>query len=83
MRLLLNEWSLDCHEDCNGVLSLIITPDVDREDAPAFALHLEDSGIQTGVVLDDSYAVIAQHPRIEDAVRAVAEFLRARRSLAA
>ena len=83
MRLLLNGWSLDRHEDCNGVLSLVITPTIDHDDAPAFALHLADGLIQCGVVLNDTYAVVGRHARIEYAVRAAAEFLRARRLLAA
>lgn len=81
--LLAGDWSVDQHEDYSGTVSLVITSTDDHEDAPAFALHLEDGMIQCGTVVHDRYQVLGHDLRIENAFRRIAAYLRGERSLAA
>jgi hypothetical protein len=77
------DWSVNRHEDYEGTVSLIITGVDDDEDAPAFALHLEDGMIQSGVVVQDRYRPLGRDLRVQDAFRRIMAYLRGDGSLAA
>lgn len=76
-------WALDCYEDCDRSVSLVISAADEREDIPAFALHAEAGGIVAGMVVRDHYFGIGRYERIEEAMRAVGAVLRGECPLAA
>jgi hypothetical protein len=77
------DWCVDRHEDYAGTVSMVITGADDHEDAPAFALHLEEGMIQSGVVVHDRYRALGRDLRIQDSFGRIIAYLRGDRSLAA